>query len=420
MDASATDKRGWFPPPPEGYEEPKREEPRSSGGLFLIDADHDWQESDLPRRPWLAANFLQRRTVTLLAGRGGVGKSSLALGWGCALCLGQSFGAFRPQLIENRALRVSIFGIEDDYDEMRRRLAACLRQFEAQPGDLKGRLALVCPTDGAGVLLRRDANSSVLLETPAMTRLEEHLAEFKPDALFCDPLGEMHCEDENDNIAMKEVLARLRTCARQHETALTALHHLRKSKANGDDLDTLADAIRGGGGIVNAARQAFVMRGMSAADAEELGVPVEGRHHFARLDAVKDNYAPPARKATWMELSSYELATGELVGAVVPWTPPTRHPPGLPTLMMLAEQIGHGIGGQPYSSKLSSDARSVRRLFEQHGIADKQQGKTLAALMRDCGIRERAYRRPNRAVAQGLATTDGLPAVDWVCTDVGP
>jgi RecA-family ATPase len=189
----------------------------------LWHSDDEWNEADIPRRPWIARGYILRGACTALAGAGSAGKSSLLKGWGVSLALNQQYGKFTPA----GACRVLTYNVEDELNEERMRLSAILRYFGATPADLKGKLRIVGPND-IGTLVERDAATGRLRTMPAMEALEEMIEEFKPDVLMLDPLVELHTAEENDNTGLRSVIAHFGTLAKRHTIGLVIAHHTRK------------------------------------------------------------------------------------------------------------------------------------------------------------------------------------------------
>jgi len=141
-------------------------------GALAIWIDEDaWVEAELPPRPWVAPGYALRGAVTIIAGPPSALKSSLMLAWGCAVALGQRHGRFIPTAAEAAV----IYNVEDDATEQRRRLSAALRQFDATPDAIAGKLVRVGPS-GIGTLFARDPETGDVLATPAMTRLRALIA----------------------------------------------------------------------------------------------------------------------------------------------------------------------------------------------------------------------------------------------------
>jgi hypothetical protein len=273
----------------------------------------DWVEADIPKRPWIAPGRPLRGSVTLVTGPPSGMKSSLMLAWGCSLALGIDCGRFHPVT----AGASIVYNVEDNATEQRRRLSAAARQFGAKPADIAGKVIRTGPS-GVGTLLTRDDAGRVHF-TPAMNRLEHLIIQHKVDVLFVDPLSELHTSEENDNGAMRVIVARFRELAVKYNIAVCILHHTRKGGAgSAGDLDIA----RGASAIIGAVRVALTLCGMSEDDAKAFGLPIDtlARSHYVRLDDAKQNYAA-VLDAEWFEKVPHPLDNGE----ACPQQSPGRH-----------------------------------------------------------------------------------------------
>ncbi len=423
----------WVPEPPPGWEaaggdyingadpgeetasdepetEPRSDEPqpKADEDALLIDAD-TWEPAETPRRPWVAPGYALRGAVTLVAGPPSALKSSLMLGWATSIALCWKFGRFHPA----EPGKTIIYNVEDDGPEQRRRLEATLRQFDASPADIAGKVIRVAPRT-VGTLIVRDENGRLHF-TPAMEQLDKLIAKHRPAMFIADPFTELHNSEENDNTAIRSIVAKFRELAITYNMAVIILHHTRKGAAYspGDP-----DIARGASAIIGAVRIAVTLTLMSEDDAKAFGLPtdIEQRSNFVRLDDAKSNYAP-LRSAQWFEKVPYTLANGEVVPAAVPWTPPEAKVASLQDLTVLAAAVSCGCpesNGEPWSPKLSKDKRSIRTLLERHGFTCAEaQRPVLDKLERDLGMEAAGYRRPSsRAPARGYRI-DGRPAAAW-------
>jgi AAA domain len=370
-----------------------------------VDAE-DWEEADIPPRPWIVPGYALRGAVTLIAGPPSALKSSLALGWASSVALNVGYGRFHPAV----SGPVFVYNVEDDDKEQRRRLSATLRQFGARPADIKNKLYRIGPST-IGTLLERCDDGRVRF-TPAMDTLHTLIRMKRPVMFIVDPLAELHNCEENDNTALRAIIAKFREMAVEFEMAVVVLHHTRKGagQSPGDP-----DAARGASAIIGAVRVAVTATTMSEDDAKAFGLStdLEQRSYYVRMDDAKSNYAP-LRSAQWFEKVAYELTNGDIVAAAVPWKPPEEKIASLNDLTVLAAAIERGaVGGEPWSPKLSSDPRSVRALLEQHGfLGTDAQKKTLARLETEFGMTTGTYRRSRNKTA-GLRIGD-KPEVMWV------
>lgn len=372
----------------------------ASGDIWRL--EDEWDEEGLMPRQWIARGYMMRGAVTILSGSGAAGKSMLSIGYAIALAHGIEWGKFHPLA----PCRVALYNVEDDDDEQKRRLSAALRQHDLAPRDIAGRV-LRCGPTGVGTLLDFDGATGQISPTATWAAAEKMLDEFQPDVLFLDPLVELHTAGENDNTALRAIIAFFRGVAQARNIAIVIVHHARKGPQSPGDPDTL----RGASAVVGAARVVLTCTVMSEEEAGTLNVPPDHRRSFFRVDGAKSNYAP-LREAEWYERMEYDLANGDLVSAAVPWKAPTV---ALTTDLIetLLQGVEAGMGGTPWSPKLSSDERSIKTLFERHSIATpKDQKKALDALMeRGCSVGE--FTLAKNPHTRGLRTSMGQPEVKW-------
>jgi AAA domain len=370
-------------------------------------ASGGWAESEIPQRPWIAPGFLLRHAVTLLSGPPSGFKSTLALGWAVAIVLNRPYGQFRPR-VQGPVL---VYDVEDDEVEQQRRLSAVLRQFGASPGDIAGKLIRIGPKQ-IGTLLVHNRDGATVASA-ALQGIEEQIRIHKPVAFLADPLSELHVEEENDNTALRAVIAEFRSRAITHDMAVCIAHHTRKggSTSPGDP-----DVARGASAIIGAVRVAFTLTGMSEADATAFGLPTgrADREPYVRLDSAKQNYAPLG-DAVWFQEHVYLLANGENVPAAVPWEPPVQKVPTEADLSALVTAIKYGApGGEPWSPKLSRDPRSLRALLTDHGFHGDAQKAVMGKLLTECQVEQARFRSFVRKTSALGLHVDFLPAAEWL------
>ncbi len=319
--------------------------------------DGAWEEAEIPFRPWLAVGYLLRGSVTAVVGPGGVSKSSLMLAWAVHLALGIKCHAMRPL----SSYRVMLYNVEDDAHEQRRRLSAVLTSIGKAPADIAGKIARVGPSS-VGTLIGRD-EEGLQVDTGAFAELERRIVAFKPDVLILDPLAELHVSEENDNTALRSVIARFRALAVKYNLALALLHHTRKGVVTPGD----ADAVRGASSIASAARVVLTVVGMSEEEEKAFGLPTGARKAYFRLDGGKSNYAG-LTDAEWFERVSFTLGNGgalgfgDTVAVTVPWQPPADV--CTPNIMAAVEAgIARGHAQGPWSPQLGNTPRSVKHLM---------------------------------------------------------
>src|ERR1700712_4389413 len=104
------------PEPSEEYSAGKREAEKAADGLGIWDAGGD--DYIIPPRAWLLGTIFCRRFLSSIIADGGVGKTALRVAQLISLAIGRSLTGEHVFL----RCRVLIVSLEDDRDELRRRV----------------------------------------------------------------------------------------------------------------------------------------------------------------------------------------------------------------------------------------------------------------------------------------------------------
>lgn len=315
-------------------------QPTKPEEVIWVDAEDPGIEA-IPLRPWAVPSYLMRGSVTILSGQGAGGKSSLVVAWTIALARGQAIGDFVPP----RSMLTVNYNVEDDRDEQRRRYSAALLAQDL-PSDTIRNKVIRCGPHDIGTLFERD-DKGKLVGTEALKRLAKLVSESGADVLICDPLAELHTEEENDNTAMRTVIAAFRTMAKRLDIAIMVLHHDRKGTSAPGDMDRM----RGASAITGAVRVMLTLTTMSQEEAEKFGIPTDQRRRHFRVDGAKSNYAI-ATEAEWWKLAGHKIANGETVAAALPWKPPGAFDGiSMATCVAVLEAMQRGVNGAPFGSQ---------------------------------------------------------------------
>jgi hypothetical protein len=312
---------------------------------------------ELPRpRRWLLGNQFCRKFLSGIVAPGSTGKSALRL----AQCLSLATGRELTGQHVFKRCRVLIVSLEDDTEEMQRRILAARLHYNIAANDVKGRLFYATPK---GVKLAEMQNGSRqigMLEKSLRAAIERR----RPDLVVLDPYVKLHALEENDNGAMDFVCDLLATLAIEFDIAIDAPHHTKKGQLTPGD----ADSGRGASATRDAGRLIYTLATMSEDEAKAFGVNPEERTRYVRLDKGKVNLAPPARTATWFKLigvplgnGNDEYPNGDEVQTVQPWAPPKLWD-GLSsaTLNAILTDIEDGLpSGQRYSSAPAAGKRAA-------------------------------------------------------------
>jgi hypothetical protein len=285
--------------------------PAEKQGIWTDDSD---DLDDIPERPWLAPGILLRGAVTLLSGQGAGGKSSFIVAFTTSMAAGVQFGKITPK----HKFRSINFNVEDDRDEQRRRYAAFLAASSHIDRAAIRNVIRVGP-EGVGTLFQRDPDTGVVTPTQAMEDLKKLVIENDIDCVIFDPMAELHNAEENDNTAMRSILAAFRGFAKETNAGVMVLHHDRKGVGVAGDVDRM----RGASALQGAARIVLTLTRMTEEEADALGIPQEERSSYIRIDNAKANYTKLG-EAMWYKLTSQTISNGESIGACLPWTPPDR------------------------------------------------------------------------------------------------
>jgi AAA domain len=323
------------------------------------DAGND--DYNIPPRGWLLGTIFCRKFLSSLIADGGVGKTALRIAQLISLALGRSLTG------EHVFLRchVLIVSLEDDRDELRRRVHAVMLKYGITPEDIKGWLFLVAPK---GLKL-----AEMLDGSPQGSELEHlirgEISSRKLDIVSLDPFIKSHGLDENSNGAIDYVCGLLASIASDLNCAIDFPHHTNKGIATPGD----ANKGRGASSMKDAARLVHTLTPMTEDEAKPFALSEADRRFLIRMDSGKVNIAPPSTKATWFKLVGVPLGNGndlykagDHVQTVEPWHPPdTWVDLDSPLLNRILDQIDRGMDdGQRYSGAASATGRAAWKVVQ--------------------------------------------------------
>ena len=373
-------------PGPEADDEPPKAPPRLAPQVTMVEITGG---KDIPPRPWVYGKHLQRRTVSVTAAHGGVGKTSLAITDALAMATGRDLLGTKPVDGPHRVLLVNR---EDGHDELRRRIEAAASLHGITTADLGGRLHLVS-RDDCGDLLFVDADGRV--PNGAAEAGAKEIMAIGADVVIFDPLVSFHEADENSNPAMDRVIKTAAKIASMTECAIDLVHHSAKGSARDQDKTAAA---RGASSIVDGCRAMRVLTRMSTDEAPKLGVDKEDRVRYVRQDNAKANMAP-LEKARWFELVDISLdnAAGDYeadhVGAIRRWVPPSEEATQPEAVKTLWADIAAYLDEDPLGRARTS--RNTNNAWIGHAVAE-------FADLGETRVMEDAECKANRTKAAGM------------------
>jgi hypothetical protein len=370
---------GDFPAdrPMNGHEPPPHEAwPEGADGERDVIAEEAAEESDCldewdagedtelpPPREWLLGNQFCRKFVSGLTAPGATGKSAVRLVQYMSLATGREIAG---QHVFKRT-KVLIISMEDDRDELRRRILAARLHHGIQRDELKGWLYCWTPK-GLKLAQMKDGN---LQKGRLETLIRDKIRSRGIGLVALDPFIKVHALGENDNGAMDYVCELLTKIAIDLNVAVDIPQHTKKGVQTAGD----ADSGRGASATRDAGRLFYTLTRMNEDEAKAFGIPAEQRALYIRLDSSKVNIAPPSGAATWFKLVGVRLdnmtddyPAGDEVQTVERWYPPKTWDGVSPVQLNAAlTDIAAGLpSGQRFTEGNKTTARSAWPIVRRH------------------------------------------------------
>lgn len=354
----------------------------------------------LPQRPWLVRGLLLRGQVTALIAAGGAGKSIFGLTIGLHMAAGRGFGAFKPR----EKFRVAVLTVEEDSEELDRRLHAIQKEFDFTDDDAS-RLFVINMDDPP--LLAQADKRGTMHPTQKLLSLEQELGAHGIDCLILDPFIELWSGQENDNNQVKGAAGFIRGMCRRLDAGCILMHHVRKGTVTPGDMD----AGRGGSAFGGLVRLAFTLSNMTREDAEALGI--ESPKGIIRVDHAKGNYVADPGAANWFKFKSIDLGNdtddnpeSDKVGILTAWLPPGIFADvSYEQINVALDRIGAGFeDGERYTFAPQSRERYVGAAIVEALDTNEEKADRIAKIWKKSGLLfEQQYHSPRyRRLRQGV------------------
>lgn len=351
-------------------------------------------------RQWLYGKHLIRGYVSATVSPGGVGKTTLELIEAIALATA------RPLLgvpVRER-VRVWHYNLEDPRDELMRRVWAICEHYSIPPVELEGWLFLDSGRDCKMIVA--EPKDGVVVPTVAAEQVIEQMQRWDIGVLQVDPLVKSHYAEENDNKQIDAVLDVFADIAKRCGAAIDLVHHTRKPPsgfvATAGDINTA----RGAGALAGAVRSARTITPMSEKESEAFDIDPSRRGWYIRVDDAKGNMSAPSSDAVWCERHTVELAQGDYVGVLAPWSPPDPFEGlGVDGARRALTLISNGLDdGQRYTAtaKAGTDRWAGSVLLDM-GLGEGSAKSVIRTWMANGLLISQDYRNPiQRRVGKGL------------------
>jgi hypothetical protein len=330
-------------------------------GTFVAEVHGFPAEETIPIWNFLYGKHILRGTVAITAGRGETGKSTKSVADALAMTTENNLIGIIP----NGVFRVLLINLEDDRATVDKRIQAAMKHHDLKPEDVGNRLFTIAKGEMKLKLAAQTRIGVITRDEDAIRGIIAFIKDKKIDVVSIDPLRKFHRVNENDNVAMGEVIEIFEEIAEGANCAIHIWHHARKG--NGEE--STIEATRGAGAITDAARSAEITDKMTKDEAKKLGIPEKKRRFYFKTYNGKINFAPPAEKMDWFEIKNVDLNNGfpvhDSVGVVTRWVPPAVQSQEISSVVI--GQIKERVGIEP---RWRDDSR-----------ADMWVGKAIAAVL---------------------------------------
>lgn len=172
-----------------------------------------------PDRDWAIEPWLGMRYVTLLAGAGGTGKTSLAQAMASCLAVRREYLGWM-----SAQRTVLMWACEDDHNELWRRQRSIANWLNTPLSEFTGRLHLHS-YEGAQVELVAHVDHRRLAATPMLSELREQIGDYKADVVVLDNIARLFAGNENDRHEVTAFIAMLTAAAMPTNAAVLLLGH---------------------------------------------------------------------------------------------------------------------------------------------------------------------------------------------------
>lgn len=174
----------------------------------------------IPPREWMVPDLIPHRTVTILGGDGGTGKSLVALQLAVSSAARTDW---MGQPVERPGAVVYI-SAEDERDELHRRLANITEAAGVPFTDLSDLLFRSLAGENA-ILAELNRATGKLTATKLFNTLDANVKAIKPTLVILDTLADLHSGDQNDQGHARQFITLLRGLCVRHGCTVLLLAH---------------------------------------------------------------------------------------------------------------------------------------------------------------------------------------------------
>jgi RecA-family ATPase len=270
----------------------------------LTDGDICIPRSAPPKRDFVFADTVTKGALSVIAGSGGVSKTTLAMQIAVSMAAGISHVGF--QVMQGAV--VAFLG-EEDSEERDRRFGSICQQFNADP-DAVARYVKAFPSAGIDLRLTQVVAGSLCStdlvdEIIGLVKDYEEAVGREVELIIVDHARLAMDGDPNDAAHVTQLTRALTHVAQETKAAVVLLCHSPKNVLSKDSDQINASDVAGSSAFVDNARSAFMLYGMRPKDAKAFGISESEAKKYVKFECVKANYAPTG-SVWWFERKTLE------------------------------------------------------------------------------------------------------------------
>jgi RecA-family ATPase len=216
--ASEEDYGAQPPPAPIGVETAAEGAPSTLVELPVISAA-SFADVAPPERRWIVKDMIPDRTVTIVAGDGGGGKTTLLLQLSTAIAGSCPWLGHNPD-----PGPVLVVTAEDDEEEIHRRLAAIAKSLGVELSDLAN-LHIVPLAGQDAVMGAPEGKAALIAPTTVFRGLVALIELIKPRLVVLDALADVYAGEENARAQARQFIGLLRGLAIKNDLAVVLIAH---------------------------------------------------------------------------------------------------------------------------------------------------------------------------------------------------
>jgi RecA-family ATPase len=224
--------------------------------------------AQLPKRKLIHGLDYIAGTISMTVAAGGVGKSTAIIHEACH--------------IANNGHKVMLLMLEDEPNEVKRRVKACVIHHSLDEGRVGANLVILSQE----VRLTIAAVEDRKVVAVDADKLRDAIKSFGTQVLIVDPFVQTHQMNENDNQQINFVADLFRSIAKECQIAVMLVHHTRK----GAEFGARGENARGASALKDAARNVRELRLPTPNDVRDLNIEPTKASELIIVDHTKANY----------------------------------------------------------------------------------------------------------------------------------